>query len=78
MKQQPAWQWNEIQHVGTDFADAAEVERYERRMGAFRNLAAEDAAILAALALPPNSHILEIGTGTGHFARAAANRSSKD
>ena len=47
MNEQPAWQWNEIQHVGTDFADAAEVERYERRMGEFRDLAAEDAAILA-------------------------------
>jgi putative AdoMet-dependent methyltransferase len=72
MNQRPDWQWNEIQHVGTNFADAAEVERYEKRMGEFRDLAAEDAAILAALALPPGSHVLEIGTGTGHFARAAA------
>jgi ubiquinone/menaquinone biosynthesis C-methylase UbiE len=68
----PVWQWNEIQQVGTDYADAAEVERYEHRMGEFRNLAAEDAAILATLALPEGSHILEIGTGSGHFARAAA------
>jgi putative AdoMet-dependent methyltransferase len=72
MSEQPVWQWNEIQHVGTNFADAAEVERYERRMGEFRDLAAEDAAILAALDLPPNSRILDIGTGTGHFPRAAA------
>jgi ubiquinone/menaquinone biosynthesis C-methylase UbiE len=72
MNKQPAWQWNEIQQVGTDYADVAEVERYEQRMGEFRNLAAEDAAILATLALPEKSHILEIGTGTGHFARAAA------
>jgi 2-polyprenyl-3-methyl-5-hydroxy-6-metoxy-1,4-benzoquinol methylase len=35
-------------------------------------LAAEDAAILKQLALPEPSHILEIGTGSGHFARAAA------
>jgi putative AdoMet-dependent methyltransferase len=72
MNQRPDWQWNEIQHVGTNFADAAEVERYERRMGEFRDLPGEDAAILADLALPPGAHILEIGTGTGHFARAAA------
>jgi putative AdoMet-dependent methyltransferase len=72
MKEQPAWQWNEMQQVGTDYTDVAEVERYDRRMGEFRNLPAEDAAILAALALPKGSHILEIGTGTGHFARAAA------
>jgi ubiquinone/menaquinone biosynthesis C-methylase UbiE len=72
MDQQPIWQWNEMQQVGTDFADVAEVERYEQRMGEFRDLPAEDAAILNTLALTPNSHILEIGTGTGHFARAAA------
>jgi putative AdoMet-dependent methyltransferase len=68
----PEWQWNEFQQVGTDYSDAAEVERYERRMSEFRNLPAEDAAILALLALPGGSHILEIGTGSGHFARAAA------
>jgi putative AdoMet-dependent methyltransferase len=72
MNERPDWQWNEIQHVGTNFADAAEVERYEKRMGEFRDLAGEDAAILAILDLPPGSHVLEIGTGTGHFARAAA------
>lgn len=72
MNASPAWQWNEIKQVGTDYADVAEVERYERRMSEFRDLAAEDAAILDALALPTGSRILEIGTGTGHFARAAA------
>ncbi len=72
MTRPPVWQWNEIQQVGTDYSDVGEVERYERRMGEFRDLPAEDAAILAALALPDNSRLLEIGTGSGHFARAAA------
>lgn len=72
MNELPAWQWNEMGQVGTDYADAVEVERYERRMGEFRNLAAEDAAILDVLSLPKGSHVLEIGTGTGHFARAAS------
>lgn len=72
MARQFDWQWNENQQVGTDYADVAEVERYEKRMGEFRDLAGEDATILTTLALPPNSHILEIGTGSGHFARAAA------
>ncbi|MDY0169689.1 MAG: methyltransferase domain-containing protein [Thermoguttaceae bacterium] len=72
MNEQPSWQWNEMQQVGTDYADAAEVDRYERRMSEFRDLPAENAAILALLALPEGSHILEIGTGTGHFAREAA------
>lgn len=72
MNIQPAWHWNENQQIGTDFFDSREVERYERRMGEFRDLAGEDAAILAALALPAGSRVLEIGTGTGHFALAAA------
>ena len=72
MDQQPVWQWDEMQQVGTDYTDVAEVECYEQRMSEFRDLAAEDAAIMATLALPINSHILEIGTGSGHFARTAA------
>ncbi|NLE56744.1 MAG: methyltransferase domain-containing protein [Planctomycetes bacterium] len=72
MSERPSWQWDETRQVGTDYADVAEVERYEKRMGEFRDLPAEDAAILETLALPDRSHILEIGTGTGHFARAAA------
>jgi uncharacterized protein (DUF1330 family)/SAM-dependent methyltransferase len=70
--EQPVWHWNELQQVGTDYASVGEVERYEKRMGELRDLPAEDAAILKALDLPEHSHILEIGTGTGHFARAAA------
>jgi len=68
----PVWQWNELKQVGTDYADVGEVERYDRRMGEFRNLSAENAAILETLALAERSRVLEIGTGTGHFARAAA------
>ena len=68
----PVWTWNELQQVGTNYEDVGIVERYEQRMGEFRNLPAEDAAILGMLALPEESLVLEIGTGTGHFARAAA------
>ncbi len=68
----PPWQWDEMQQVGTDYADVVEVQRYERRMGEFRDLLAENTAILAQLSLPRGSHVLEIGAGTGHFARTAA------
>ena len=68
----PVWQWNELKQVGTDYADSGEVERYDRRMGEFRNVPAENASILETLALDPHARVLEIGTGTGHFARAAA------
>lgn len=66
------WHWCELQQVGTDYMDLSEVERYERRMGEFRNLGDENAGILRRLALPTGSSVLEIGTGTGHFARFAA------
>ena len=72
MKATPVWQWNEFQQVGVDYANEAEVERYEKRMGELRDLAAEDAAILQQLDVHSPSRILEIGTGSGHFARAAA------
>ncbi|MBI5832686.1 MAG: class I SAM-dependent methyltransferase [Armatimonadetes bacterium] len=71
MAERPDWQWDEMRQVGTDYADVTEVERYDERMGQFRDLAGEDAAILAELALGPCSNVLEIGTGTGHFAHAA-------
>ncbi len=68
----PDWQWNEMQQVGTDYADMAEVERYDARMTAFRDVEAENRSILKALGLAPGSAVLEIGCGTGRFARAAA------
>ena len=52
MTDRPAWMRNEFQQINTDFSDAAVVERYEAMMGEFRDLAREDAAILAILDLP--------------------------
>ncbi|MCE5231616.1 class I SAM-dependent methyltransferase [bacterium] len=68
----PDWQWNEMQQVGTDYADLAQVEAYDHRMGSFRDVAAENREDLAKFNLPSGSWILEIGCGTGRFARAAA------
>ena len=61
-----------MQQVGTDYADTAEVEKYDARMSAFRDIDAENRSILRALDLPPGSAVLEIGCGTGRFARAVA------
>lgn len=69
---QPDWQWNEMQQVGTDYTDLAEVEKYDARMGTFRDVDAENRANLAMLGLAPGAAVLEIGCGTGRFARAAA------
>ncbi len=68
----PDWMWNEIQQVGTDYADTAEVAAYDARMATFRDVDAENRQILDELSLPPGSRVLEIGCGTGRFVRAAA------
>ncbi len=68
----PDWRWNEFQQIGTDYADLEEVETYDARMATFRDVEAENRRKLETLALPPGSRVLEIGCGTGRFARAAA------
>jgi putative AdoMet-dependent methyltransferase len=72
--QQPPWYWNEMQQVGTDYASTAEVEAYDRRMATIRDVDSENQAILATLALAPGASLLEIGCGTGRFARMAASQ----
>lgn len=69
---QPEWQWDEMKQIGTDYTDLAEVEAYDRRMATFRNVDAENRAILTMLNLPAGSKVLEIGCGTGRFSRAAS------
>ncbi len=66
------WLWDEMRQVGTDYADLAEVEAYDARMGAFRDIEGENRETLDMLALAPGAAVLEIGCGTGRFARAAA------
>jgi ubiquinone/menaquinone biosynthesis C-methylase UbiE len=68
----PEWQWNEMQQVGTDFSDIAEVRRYDQRMAEFRDVDAENRNLMGLLKLPAGSSILEIGCGTGRFSRFAA------
>jgi ubiquinone/menaquinone biosynthesis C-methylase UbiE len=68
----PDWQWNEIQQVGTDYTDLAQVAQYDARMGTFRDVGAENREMLATLALPAGAAVLEIGCGTGRFVRAAS------
>ncbi|NLV32896.1 MAG: class I SAM-dependent methyltransferase [Acidobacteria bacterium] len=68
----PDWMWNEMRQVGTDYADTAEVAAYDARMASFRDVNRENQQTLALLELAPGSKVLEIGCGTGRFARAAA------
>ncbi len=68
----PFWQWGESVQRGTDYASQAVVRAYDKHMGALRDLSAEAQHILEFLGLSPDDVVLEIGTGTGSFARAAA------
>ena len=66
------WRRDEFQQIGTDYGSVEEVAAYDGRMRAMRNIDAENRAILKCLGLKKKSAVLEIGTGTGAFARAAA------
>ena len=66
------WHWDEMQQVGTDYTDLSEIAAYDARMAEFRDVDAENREILELLNLPAGAAVLEIGCGTGRFARAAA------
>lgn len=66
------WTWNEMQQIGTDYADLKEVAIYDERMASFRDVHQENQNLLNLLNLPKGAHVLEIGCGTGRFSRAAS------
>ncbi|MDD2420724.1 MAG: methyltransferase domain-containing protein [Heliobacteriaceae bacterium] len=72
MKTLPGWYYDEFVHLGMDYADVSQVEAYDQKMRRIRDVPAENNAIMAALALSSNATLLEIGTGTGALAVAAA------
>ncbi len=71
----PSWQYNEPSHPGADFDALAET--YDRNMQKFRDIQGEIGEILDFLDLQPDQMVLEIGTGTGEFALAAARHCAK-
>ncbi len=66
------WQWDERRQIGTDYESPAEIAQYDRRMAELRHFDLEIRGIVSALGLRPEQSLLEIGCGTGRFARAAA------
>ncbi|VVB69257.1 Ubiquinone/menaquinone biosynthesis C-methyltransferase UbiE [uncultured archaeon] len=66
----PKWQYHEPQHPGADFDAMA--ESYDQHMQSYRDIQGEIQEILDFLDLKGDQAVLEIGTGTGEFALAAA------
>lgn len=73
----PAWQYDEMQQVGTDYTDEAQVEAYDRQMQRLRDVNEETEAIIKSIDIKRSNTILEIGTGTGSFAIEAAKHCEK-
>jgi ubiquinone/menaquinone biosynthesis C-methylase UbiE len=71
----PKWQYHEPDHPGADFDALAVI--YDRNMQKYRDIQGEIQEILVFLDLKPHQTVLEIGTGTGEFALAAANHCAK-
>jgi putative AdoMet-dependent methyltransferase len=65
----PDWYYDDLRQVGVDFTDAAEVAAYDRNQG---RAPAEDRALLAALGVDTSDFLIDVGCGTGQFAREAA------
>lgn len=71
------WYFDEFQQTGTDYTDIKKVEAYDIKMCRFRNYRQEAAMVLDLFGAQPGDALLEIGTGTGHFAIEAAKRCGK-
>lgn len=71
------WYFDEFTQVGTDYTDINKVKVYDDKMQKFRNYKEEAEIILNKFNVNSNDVILEIGTGTGHFAIEASKRCKK-
>ena len=65
----PEWYYDDVRQLGTDFADAQQVAAYDRNQG---RDPAEDRALAASLRIGSDQTLLDLGCGTGQFAREAA------
>lgn len=73
-ERRPDWHYDDLRQVGLDFEDEAAVAAYDRNQGTG---AAEDEALLDRLGVGPGLVMIDLGTGTGSFPRAAARRGAR-
>ncbi len=72
MEDLPRWYYDEFQQIGTDYESVEEVEKYDQRMGQFRDIKQEVDLIVNMSSLKEDDVVLEYGCGTGEFLIAAA------
>jgi ubiquinone/menaquinone biosynthesis C-methylase UbiE len=65
----PGWRRDEVASAGRENLDAAHVARYDAKEDSD---AAAEVALVQSLGIGPESTVVELGTGTGQFALAAA------
>ncbi len=77
MREIPAWLYDEMKQIGTDYENISEIRAYDERMAKIRDVDRELREVLDLLDLTPEATVLEIGTGTGEFPIAAVDRCSR-
>jgi putative AdoMet-dependent methyltransferase len=77
MRETPAWIYDEMKQIGTDYENISEIRAYDQRMAKIRDVDRELREVLDLLDLTPEATVLEIGTGTGEFPIAAVDRCSR-
>ncbi len=77
LPQSMTWHWDEFRPIGRDYIRGDEADRYDQTHANFRDMAAETELSLNLLEAGPHTSLLDIGSGTGVFAIAAAQRCRK-
>lgn len=70
----PGWRLDELASAGRENLDADHVARYDAKMDA---RVADEVALLESLGMSTGSTVVDLGSGTGQFAVAAAARCSR-
>lgn len=66
----PAWFYDELKQIGTDFEETAQVETYDRNQSS--STPETEQALIERLGIKAGHTLIDLGTGTGTFAVQAA------
>lgn len=70
MSELPTWHYNELQQVGVDFEDPAEVAAFDRNQTS--STVAAERSLVEQLGISQGHTVIDLGAGTGTFAIQAA------